>query len=280
MPEAVPKKRGAGRRPYAAPGKTRAGRPSRTAPDGAQAEGPAQTAQERLQKFLAHAGIASRRAAESLIVEGRVKVNGRIVNELGAKIDPARDAVSVDDRPVHVERPLHFAFHKPCRVLCTCRDAAGRPTVLDYFANVAQRVYTVGRLDWDAEGLIFVTNDGAFAQRVGHPSNTVPKVYVVEVTGRVTRPEIERMRHGVRHEGELLRAAGVKVLSAAARGSRLEVTLHGGRNRHIKRMFEALGHETNSIVRVSIGGVRLGTLKPGKHRRLTSTEIESFGGTT
>jgi 23S rRNA pseudouridine2605 synthase len=249
--------------------------------------------QERLQKFLAHAGIASRRAAESLIVAGRVKVNGRVANQLGTKIDAAHDQVSVDDAPIRLERPLHFAFHKPRYVLCTspARSGAGRPTVLDYFANVAQRIYSVGRLDWDAEGLIFVTNDGTFAQRVAHPSNTVPKVYVVEVTGRVTRPEIEQMLRGVSAPGgisapggvrrgrELLKAAGVKTLSASARGSKLEVTLHGGRNRHIKRMFEALGHETKSIVRVAIGGVALGTLKPGKHRRLTRTEIESFGGT-
>jgi len=242
-------------------------------PDGAPA-------QERLQKFLARAGIASRRAAESLIVEGRVKVNGRVVSRLGAKVDPARDQVSVDDEPVRLEQCVHFAFHKPRHVLCTNAAASrsGRPTVLDYFANVAQRIYTVGRLDWDAEGLIFVTNDGEFAQRVAHPSGTVPKVYVVEVTGRVTRPELGQMRRGVRHGRELLSAAGVKILSASARSTKLEVTLHGGRNRHIKRMFETLGHETKSIVRTAIGAVRLGTLKPGKRRRLTSTEIESFGG--
>jgi 23S rRNA pseudouridine2605 synthase len=240
--------------------------------------------QQRLQKFLAHAGIASRRAAESLMVEGRVKVNGRVVSELGAKIDPERDQVCVDEEPIRLERPLHFAFHKPRHVLCTSQDAPGRPTVLDYFANVAQRVYTVGRLDWDAEGLVFVTNDGQFAQRVAHPSRAVAKVYIVEVTGRVTRTELDQMRRGVsapggvRQGGELLKAEGVKVLSASARGSKLEVTLHGGRNRHIKRMFEALGHETRSIVRVAIGAVALGTLKPGKHRRLTRPEIESFGG--
>jgi 23S rRNA pseudouridine2605 synthase len=225
--------------------------------------------QQRLQKFLAHAGIASRRAAESLMVEGRVKVNGRVVSELGAKIDPERDQVCVDEEPIRLERPLHFAFHKPRHVLCTSQDAPGRPTVLDYFAN---------------EGLVFVTNDGQFAQRVAHPSRAVAKVYIVEVTGRVTRTELDQMRRGVsapggvRQGGELLKAEGVKVLSASARGSKLEVTLHGGRNRHIKRMFEALGHETRSIVRVAIGTVALGTLKPGKHRRLTRPEIESFGG--
>lgn len=234
---------------------------------------------ERLQKILAQAGVASRRAAEALIRDGRVKVNGRVVEQLGTKVDPAHDRISVDDEPVRAERPVHFAFNKPRHVLCTSRDAAGRPTAIEYFPNVAQRLYTVGRLDWDAEGLIFVTNDGTFAQRVAHPSSTVPKVYVVEVGGRVRRAELARMRRGVREGGELLRAAGVKLLSASARSSRLEVTLHGGRHRHIKRMFEALGHETTAITRVAIGPVKLGRLKPGKHRRLTRTEIESFGGT-
>ena len=234
---------------------------------------------ERLQKILAQAGVASRRAAEALIRDGRVKVNGRVVKQLGTKVDAARDRISVDDEPVRVERPVHFAFNKPRHVLCTSQDAAGRPTVIEYFPNVAQRLYTVGRLDWDAEGLLFVTNDGVFAQRVAHPSSTVPKVYEVEVAGRVRRPELERMRRGVRHGGELLKAAGVKPLSASARASQLEVTLHGGRSHHIKRMFEAIGHETTSIRRVAIGPIKLGRLKPGKHRRLTRTEIESFGGT-
>jgi 23S rRNA pseudouridine2605 synthase len=240
---------------------------------------------ERLQKILAQAGVASRRAAEALIRDGRVKVNGRVVKQLGTKVDAARDRISVDDEPVRAERPAHFAFNKPRHVLSTSDDAAGRPTVIEYFPNVAQRLYTVGRLDWDAEGLIFVTNDGAFAQRVAHPSRTVPKVYVVEVTGRVSRAELDRLRSGVsapggvRRRAELLRAAGVELLAASARASRLEVTLHGGRSHHIKRMFEAIGHETTSIKRVAIGAVKLGQLKPGKHRRLTRTEIESFGGT-
>jgi 23S rRNA pseudouridine2605 synthase len=233
---------------------------------------------ERLHKFLAHAGVASRRAAEALIRQGRVSVNGRVVERLGTQVDPARDRVSVDDEPVQAERLVHFAFNKPRDVLCTSADRGGRPTVLDFFAGVAQRVYTVGRLDGDAEGLIFVTNDGAFAQRVAHPSSTVPKVYVVEVAGRVLARECEELRHGVRQGGELLRAEGVKLLAASGRMSRLEVTLHGGRNRHIRRMFEAIGHETRAIVRLAIGAVKLGSLRPGKHRRLTRTEIESLGG--
>ncbi len=235
---------------------------------------------ERLQKFLAHAGIASRRAAEMMILDGRVAVNGRVVTELGTKVDPARDHVCVDDEPIRTERPVHFAFYKPRHVLCASRDTGDRTTVLDYFGNVAQRVYTVGRLDWDAEGLIFVTNDGAFAQRVAHPSSTVPKRYVVEVVGRVAKRDLGQLRRGVDCGGELLRAAGVKLLAASTRASRLEVILHGGRNRQIKRMFKALGHTTTSILRVAIGPVELGRLKPGKHRRLTRTEIESFGGTT
>ena len=235
---------------------------------------------ERLQKFLAHAGVASRRAAEKMILDGRVTVNGRVVSKLGTKIDPARDRVCVDDEPIQTERPVHFAFYKPRDVLCTSRGTGRRATVLDYFGNVAQRVYSVGRLDWDAEGLIFVTNDGAFAQRVAHPSSTVPKRYVVEVTGRIEPGELGRLRRGVREGGELLRAARVRLLAASTRTSRLGVTLHGGRNRHLKRMFKALGHPTKSIVRIAIGPVELGRLKPGKHRRLTRTEIESFGGTT
>jgi len=235
---------------------------------------------ERLQKFLAHAGVASRRAAEKMILDGRVTVNGSVVSELGTKVEPARDRICVDDEPIGVERPVHFVFYKPRHVLCTSHDDTDRPTVLDYFGNVAQRVYTVGRLDWDAEGLIFVTNDGAFAQRVAHPSSTVPKRYVVEVAGRIQKRDLGQLRRGVDCGGELLRSAGVKLLTASTRSSRLEVILHGGRNRQIKRMFKALGHATNSIMRVAIGAVELGRLKPGKHRRLTRTEIESFGGTT
>lgn len=233
---------------------------------------------ERLQKFLAHSGVASRRASEELIRQGRVTINDRVVDQLGTQVDPARDRVSVDGVPVRAERLVHFAFNKPRNVLCSSRDHAGRPTVTEFFPNVAQRVYTVGRLDWDAEGLIFVTNDGAFAHRVTHPSSAVPKLYEVAVTGRVRRPELERMRRGVRHRGELLRAAAVKLLAASTRASRLAVTLHGGRTHHLKRMFEAIGHETTAIVRMAIGAVKLGRLKPGRHRRLTRTEIESFGG--
>jgi 23S rRNA pseudouridine2605 synthase len=233
---------------------------------------------ERLQKFLAHAGVASRRAAEAMILDGRVKVNGQVVTELGTRVDAGRDSVSVDDEPVQTERPVHFAFNKPCHVLCTSSDKGDRPTVIDYFPNVAQRLYTVGRLDWDAEGLIFVTNDGFFAQQVSHPSSAVPKVYRVEVTGRVAKASLARALKGVVEGGELLKAAGVQLLAASGKSSKLEVTLHGGRNRHIKRMFKALGHETRSICRTAIGAVQLGRLKPGKHRRLTRTEIESFGG--
>lgn len=151
--------------------------------------------------------------------------------------------------------------------------------VLDFFRNVAQRIYTVGRLDWDAEGLVFVTNDGAFAQRVAHPSSAVAKVYTVEVTGRVRWAGLQQLRQGVRERGELMRVAHVKLLAATSKALRLEVTLHGGLNRQIRRMFKVLGHETVSIVRTAIGTVQLGTLKPGKRRRLTRTEIESFGGT-
>ena len=235
---------------------------------------------ERLHKFLAHAGIASRRAAEGMIREGRVTINGEAVERPGVSIDPTRDQVHVDGTLVSVEQPVHFAFNKPPRVLCTSRDAAGRPVVVDFFRNVAQRIYTVGRLDWDAEGLVFVTNDGAFAQQVAHPSNSVAKVYTVEVKGKVRWAGLEQLRRGVREGGELMRVAHVKLLAASAKASRLEVTLHGGKNRQIRRMFKVLGHETVSIMRTAIGAVQLGTLKPGKRRRMTRTEIESFGGTS
>jgi 23S rRNA pseudouridine2605 synthase len=227
---------------------------------------------ERLQKVLARAGFGSRRACEELIAAGRVAVNGRKA-ELGQRVDPAHDVVDMDGMRVDLETDLvYLALHKPAGVVTTSRDTHGRQTVLDLVPK-EPRLFAVGRLDRDTSGLIFLTNDGAFAERVSHPRFEVPKVYVAEVRGRVSPVQRKALEAGVELDDGIARAARVRVRAASAGRTVIELTVREGRNRLVRRLLDALGLGVLSLKRIAIGNVALERLRPGHHRPLTRSEV-------
>lgn len=230
----------------------------------------------RLQKYLAEAGVASRRAGEQIILSGRVTVNGEAVGQLGTKIDPAHDRVTVDGRPVRAKRKLYVALHKPRGYLCSRRDPEKRRTVGDLLPAEWQDLYSVGRLDQFSEGLLFLTNDGEFCLKLTHPRFGVRKTYVATVEGRVEPAVLKRFREGVPDQGELLKAQEARVVSANNTHSVVQLVLAEGKNREVRRLFEAVGLRVCRLQRLSIGAVRLGELKPGRWRTLTESEIASL----
>jgi 23S rRNA pseudouridine2605 synthase len=229
----------------------------------------------RLAKYLAHAGVASRRAAETTIAEGRVTVAGQIV------LDPARDvderfAITVDGRPIQgPEQTVVYAVNKPTGVLSTVHDTHGRPTVVSLVADETRRLYPVGRLDADSSGLILLTNDGSLAQRLTHPSFEVPKTYRVRVGGGpVGENALAKLRNGVRLEDGMTAPAQVRQMGQGV----LEVTIREGRNRQVRRMCEAVGHPVLALERIAFGRLKLGELAPGASRRLTEVELARLRG--
>jgi 23S rRNA pseudouridine2605 synthase len=230
----------------------------------------------RLQKFLAETGVASRRAAEQLIVAGRVTVNGKTIDKLGTKVEPARDRVMVDGRTVKARRKLYLAVNKPKGYICTRNDPEQRRIITDLLPLEWSNLYPVGRLDHDTEGLIFVTNDGDFALRLTHPRYGTRKVYHATVEGRVVPAQLSRLTQGIVDEGETLKASRTRLLSANNTRSEVEVELTEGKNREIRRMFKALGLEVSKLKRTQIGRIKLGELPTGKWRTLTEPEIKSL----
>jgi 23S rRNA pseudouridine2605 synthase len=229
---------------------------------------------ERLNKYLAHAGVGSRRHCDDLIAQGRVAVDGARVRDKGARIDPATQAVAVDGQPLKAERPAYWLLYKPRGVLCTNHDPAGRPLAVDLLSHVPQRVYTVGRLDEDSEGLLLMTNDGELAHRLTHPRFGVEKTYVVQVAGRPTREDLAQLLQGVWLSDGHVRARRVKRLRTQGESTWLEVVLCEGKNREIRRMLARLGHKVLRLRRVAIGPVRLQGLRPGRSRPLKHDELE------
>lgn len=227
----------------------------------------------RLQKYLAEAGVASRRGAEGLILEGRVTVDGHVVRLLGSKVVPGRGEVRVDGVPVRPQRKLHLALHKPPGYVCSRKEQGRHPVVMDLLPEEWQGVYPVGRLDRTSEGLLLLTNDGEFALRVAHPRHGVRKTYFAVVTGRVTEVMADALVRGVRHQGELLRAESVQLLTANSSRSRVQLVLREGRNREIRRMFQVLGLRVDRLVREQIGSLRLGELPAGRWRLLHAREV-------
>ena len=225
----------------------------------------------RLAKYLAHAGVASRRAAERLIAEGRVTVAGEPVT------DPARDVdasvtVAVDGEPVRAERRVVYAVNKPRGVVSTAADTHGRPTVVGLIPGEARRLYPVGRLDADTTGLLLLTNDGELANLLTHPRYGVEKVYRARVTPNLRRSSLDALRAGVRLDDGPARAVRVREVSAAV----LEIALTEGRKRQVRRMLEAVGHRVTELERIRFGPLRLGSLQPGSHRRLRPEEVEEL----
>jgi 23S rRNA pseudouridine2605 synthase len=232
--------------------------------------------EERLQKVLARAGVASRRKAERMISAGRVAVNGRVVRELGVKVDPGSDRISVDGEPIDgAEVREYWLLHKPAGVITTVADPWGRPTARDLVPTEA-RVYPVGRLDADSSGLLLFTNDGAMAHRLTHPRFEHEKEYRVVVTGRPDAATLRRLRRGVAIGGRRTAPAEVVVLGEEADGALLRIVLREGRKRQIRRMLDAVGHPVRSLHRVRIGPLGLGDLAPGRARRLRSEERQAL----
>jgi len=243
----------------------------------------------RLQKVLAQAGIASRRACEALISEGRVEVNSEVVTEQGRRVDPERDVIRVDGARIPPpRRHLYLALNKPRGVVVTMDDPEGRRTVADLLAESAERrtgtpgmrravknerLFHVGRLDTDSEGLLILTNDGELAHKLAHPSHQVPKTYIAEVTGQVSAQTMRRLRGGITLEDGPVKPTSVKIVSSVGEKTLLKITLQEGRNRIVRRTMEAVGHPVRKLSRIGIGPVRLGNLKVGEFRELTREEL-------
>ena len=232
---------------------------------------------ERLQKFLAAAGVASRRKAESLIAEGRVQVNGRVVRELGTRVDPERDLVVVDGAPVaRREGHAYYLLYKPSGCLTTLSDPQGRPTARDYLGGVRERVFPVGRLDWDAEGAVLFTTDGELANRLAHPSFGHRRTYLVKVKGEPEARALARMAAGVRLEDGPARALECQLHERAERNTWLRLSVGEGRTHLVKRLCEAVGLEVLRLYRPEFGGVTVQGLKPGEFRPLTREEMRTL----
>ena len=228
----------------------------------------------RLQKYLAGCGAASRRKCEEFITAGRVTVNGAVVTELGTQVEEG-DAVTLDGKPMlPEEKKYYILYHKPMGEVCTASDPQGRATVLDRFRDFPVRLFPVGRLDFDSEGLLLLTNDGEMMQRMLHPSREVDKTYLARVDGDVSLEAIRRLRAGVMLDERMTSPAEVRVIRRTGVETVALVTIHEGRNRQVRRMFDAVGHTVLLLRRVKFGPLEMGELKRGEWRELTEKEIE------
>jgi 23S rRNA pseudouridine2605 synthase len=230
---------------------------------------------ERLQKIMAQAGVASRRKCEEFILAGRVKVNGIVVRELGFKADPLNDEIEVDGKIIARERPVYFLLNKPIGYITSVTDPQGRKTVLDLMNRVQERIYPVGRLDYDTSGLLLLTNDGEFANHIMHPRHELDKVYEAVVKGRMEERALARLRQGVMLEdGMTAPAEAVRLRYQEKEGtSVIQLTIHEGRNRQVRRMCEAVGHPVVKLKRIRLAFLTLDGVPEGKYRPLTGEEV-------
>lgn len=229
---------------------------------------------ERLQKILAQAGVASRRRAEEYIRQGRVKVDGRVVTEMGARVDPDRQFVEFDGKPVSArEKPVYILLNKPQGYVSTLHDPQGRPVVTSLIKGVRERIFPVGRLDLDSEGALLLTNDGELANRILHPRFEVKKTYLARVTGQPRAEQLRRLAAGIVIEGRRTWPAAVTVREAGPESSLIEVIIHEGRKRQVRKMFAAIGHPVRQLKRIAYGGLELGSLPPGRYRYLHRREL-------
>ncbi|WP_374719736.1 23S rRNA pseudouridine(2605) synthase RluB [Parageobacillus toebii] len=232
---------------------------------------------ERLQKVIAHAGIASRRKAEQLILQGKVKVNGKVVTELGVKVGP-QDKVEVDGIPIEREEPVYYLFYKPRGVISSVKDDKGRKVVTDFFKDVDKRIYPIGRLDYDTSGILLLTNDGDFANLLMHPRYEIEKVYIAKVKGIPTREQLKQLEKGIMLEDGMTAPAKVKLLShnKQKQTAIIEIRIHEGRNRQVRRMFEAIGCKVMKLKRERYAFLDLKGLNPGEYRKLTPHEVKQL----
>jgi 23S rRNA pseudouridine2605 synthase len=231
----------------------------------------------RLQKLLAQSGVASRRKCEELMLAGEVEVDGEVVTRLGTKVDPSTAVIRVSGKRLPPVSPhVYLVLNKPRGVVSTMSDPEGRPTLADFVADRPERLFHVGRLDTDTEGLILLTNDGDFAQRLAHPSYEVEKTYVAEVAGRVDKATVRTLLAGVTLEDGPVEVRRARVVSSTADRGIVELVIHEGRNRIVRRLLDQTGHPVQRLTRTAIGPVRIGTLKAGTLRELTADEVGSL----
>lgn len=233
---------------------------------------------ERLQKVLAHAGVASRRHCEELIVQGNVQVNGKVVRELGTRVDPATDKILVNGRPISLEQHVYLLLYKPTGVITSVTDPQGRRVVTDLLKGIKERVYPVGRLDYDTSGLLLLTNDGELANKLAHPSYEIDKVYRAWVKGVPSQEKVNSLASGIRLDDGMTAPGEARLLKKTSSHDKslIELTIHEGRNRQVRRMCDAIGHPVQSLERIRLGFLTLEGLQPGQYRPLTSTEVEKL----
>lgn len=230
--------------------------------------------EERLQKYMAKCGVASRRKCEQLILEGRIMVNGVCINQLGSKIDPTKDIVKFDGNIICYEKEkVYLMLNKPTGYITSLKDEKGRKTILDLI-NVNERVFPIGRLDYDSSGLLLLTNDGDIYNKIIHPRVEINKKYIATVKGRFSHNEIEKFENGVDIGGYITSKSNIKEVSYKNNISTVEIIIHEGKNRQIRKMCSYFNHDVITLKRVSIGNISLGYLKPGEYRNLTKEEIE------
>ena len=235
--------------------------------------------QMRLQKFLSQAGIASRRASEALILEGRVKVNGITVKELGTKVNPESDIIEIDGKVCNIDKEyVYILLNKPKGILTSVKDPFGRPTVIDLLKGIKTKVFPVGRLDKDTQGLLLLTNDGELTYKITHPKHKVEKTYIAHVEGVVCPKDIEALKNGIMLEDGLTSPAKVKIIKKLDNSTVLELKIHEGRKRQVRRMCDAIGHPVINLKRTQIGNLSLNGLKVGQWRYLNQDEIDYLKG--
>ncbi|WP_019227054.1 pseudouridine synthase [Sedimentibacter sp. B4] len=234
--------------------------------------------EERLQKYIARCGISSRRKAEDLILNGCVKVNGVVVTELGTKINPEKDVVLVDNKKIsETEGFIYIKLYKPEGYVTTVKDQFGRKTVIDLI-NITERIYPIGRLDYNTSGLLLLTNDGDLANKLMHPKYHIYKTYIAEVEGRISDEAVMRLKSGVKIEDYKTAPARVDIVKISVNSSIVQVSIYEGKNRQVRKMFDAVGHTVRTLKRISFGKINLGDLKPGAWVHLNEEEIKFLKG--
>ena len=230
----------------------------------------------RLQKYLANQGVASRRAVEKMITEGRIRLNDTLVDKLGVKIDPQKDKVTVDGQPLAHTAPVlrYILLYKPAGYICSAHDERERRTVLDLLQGVDERVYPVGRLDYHTSGLLLLTNDGELTHKLLHPSHQVKKTYIAEVEGIPDKEALARLKRGIRLDDGMTAPADVRLQKNRGTGASLEIKIHEGRNRQVRRMLDAVGYPVKHLRRAAFAFLDLNGLKPGQWRELNGEEID------
>ncbi|MGM0445572.1 MAG: pseudouridine synthase [Bacillota bacterium] len=231
---------------------------------------------ERLQKVMAHAGVASRRKSEEIIAAGRVKVNGKTVTEMGTKVDPQNDIIEVDGKEISKEKKVYYKLYKPTDFVTTVDDPQGRETVLDLIDDIKQRVYPVGRLDMDSSGLLILTNDGDLTYKITHPSHELKKEYEVVINGKLNSINLNKFRQGIKLQEGKTSPARIYKINEDSKNTTYKVTIHEGMNRQIRRMFNKLGYNVVSLKRVRIGNITLGSLRPAEYKPIGKEDLQDL----